>query len=246
MRGMVTSKQLDQYWNLFSKHYSKSSSFIEYFKKQWLSEDSKTFRWHYFNCEPNVFMTNNICESLNSSIKRDWTNCEKQPLHLFLKTLRDVFFDVALAKVELKTTVEYPGDLKQRAAILSQKALFIFRNGRYYIEEKGTKKLTFAAIDKFMGATYTTLKEFKEGIEQICTLTWDQRKKIANCFCRSGFTYGVCFHKLALEMFLGSLSRPISLVKTQRRGRKKKASKALIKDEDGIFEEPPKKQTKRS
>jgi len=35
-------------------------------------------------------------------------------------------------------------------------------------------------------------------------------------------------------------------VKAQRRGRKKKSSKALVKDEDGIFEEPPKKQTKRS
>jgi len=42
-----------------------------------------------------MFFTNNICELLNASLKRDYTGRERKPLHQFLKILKGVFIDIA-------------------------------------------------------------------------------------------------------------------------------------------------------
>ena len=95
---MLSKKHFDKYWNLFQNEFSCYSSFIEYFSQQWVCEESKTNKWMYYHCETNVLLTNNICESLNATIKRDWTNRERQPLNIFLQTLKDVLNDEKLKK----------------------------------------------------------------------------------------------------------------------------------------------------
>jgi len=81
MRKSVNQLQFNKYYDLFKAQYSHYNSFLEYFEKQWVSQSSKTNKWTFYQSDSNVLMTNNICESLNATIKRDFTNRERLSLH---------------------------------------------------------------------------------------------------------------------------------------------------------------------
>jgi len=69
LRSMISEKHFEKYYELFKSYYSSFPEFLEYFEKEWVSSNSPTTKSRFFDCEPNIFMTNNICESLNASIK---------------------------------------------------------------------------------------------------------------------------------------------------------------------------------
>jgi len=68
-------------------------------------------------------------------------------------------------------------------------------------------------------------------------LAWNNTSKSAICYCTRGFKFGVCVHKLALEIVHGTMKKVVELV-PQKKRRKRKSPKALDKDE-------PQQQTKK-
>ena len=75
---------------------SQYDSYFEYFEKTYV--DLINNKWYYYDVEANVFLTNNICESLNPVIKRDRINIERKPLHLFFRILKEGIIDIAKDK----------------------------------------------------------------------------------------------------------------------------------------------------
>ena len=96
MHKTITKEQFDKYWLLFKKKYFHYKNFTNYFEKTYIN--SLTNKWHYYDVEQNVMLTNNVCESLNAMIKRDWTNRERRPLHIFFDILKSGLMDLAKEK----------------------------------------------------------------------------------------------------------------------------------------------------
>ena len=96
MQKMPTQEHFAQYWSLFKEKFDSYDSYHDYFEKTYI--DSINNKWHYYDVEPNVFLTNNICESLNASIKKDWTNRERKPLHIFFRILKEGIIEIAKEK----------------------------------------------------------------------------------------------------------------------------------------------------
>ena len=69
MQSMITQKHFKVYWNLLKVKYADYKSYIEYFESTYIN--SIYNKWHYYDVKPNIFLTNNACESLNALIKRD-------------------------------------------------------------------------------------------------------------------------------------------------------------------------------
>ena len=90
MRKSVSQQQFNKYYDLFKAQYSHYNSFLEYFEKQWVSQSSKTNKWAFYLSDSNALMTNNICESLNATIKRDFTNRETAFASIFSNSKRGV------------------------------------------------------------------------------------------------------------------------------------------------------------
>ena len=206
------------------------TQFLEYFEKMWVSEESSTNKWHYYNCEANVFTTNNICESLNASIKRDYTNRERKPLHQFMKVLKDIFIDIFNEKNKNKfeTSINISNKMKADATVVAEKKLFVAKNDFYFIAKDLKTKIKTKDIEKLINLNFTSLEDFQQVIYRIVTLKWDQNTKKATCFCHEGFTYGKCIHKCALEILNGSLNKLVQLKANKKRGVKRKNPKALI------------------
>ena len=93
--------------------------------------------------------------------------------------------------------------------------------------------MDFTIIDRFLDLKYDSLEQFINDIKELCVLKWNKKDK-ATCYCRRGFSYGICEHKLGLEMFLKALSVPVRLKPNKRRGRKPKATSALNQESSSI------------
>ena len=121
--------------------------------------------------------------------------------------------------------------MKLKASVIASKKISVSRRGPYYIDTKLQERLEFDLIDRYLDLDYDSLQDFDADLKRLCMLKWDRAKKKAKCYCLEGFLYGICQHKVALEMFLGSVSRPIILQANKKRGRKRKAEGALQRDE---------------
>ena len=66
-------------------------------------------------------------------------------------------------------------------------------------------------------------------------LRLDPSTKKATWFCKFGFTKGMCHHKLALEMNIGSLAKTVVLFPDKARDRKRKAEKYFINKRNKFF-----------
>jgi len=120
--------------------------------------------------------------------------------------------------------------LKIKASKLEAKDLFISKNNYFFLPKNCETKLEESDLEMFLENRYNTLKEFQDHLEKLIVLKWDVERKVTICFCHDGYTKGVCIHKLALDMHQGRLSKLILLQPTGKRGRKRKAAKALEKE----------------
>lgn len=230
MQGSITQVQFDKYYELFKNEYFQYQEFLDYFDTYWVSQQSKTTKWRFFDMEPGIFLTNNICESLNSSLKRDYMNRERKPLHQFLKTLKDIFIDISNENKKLKESPLITTNMKITAAQIEAKKLFIFRKGYYFTHKDCHSKLSLSVIDAFLDGRYTNIADMRANLKIIVVLAFNNVKKEVTCFCKEGYTYNHCLHKMALEIYLGVRERIVLLQPNKRRGRKRRATKALEKE----------------
>ena len=230
MQMCTSLEQFNTYYQLFKSEYFQYQEFINHFETNWVSSQSKTTSWRYFDSKPGGFLTNNICESLNSSLKRDYMNRERKPLHQFLKSLKVIFLDIAKENKQIKTESLITTNMKIFASQLEAKKLFIFRRDFYFIHRDCHSKLSLKMIDAFLDRKFTKLEDMKDSLKKIVMLRFKKQKKKVTCFCKEGFTYDKCLHKLALEIYLGIEPRIVLLLPNKKRGRKRRATKALEKD----------------
>jgi len=177
LHSMINEKYFSHYYHLFKLHFSLYSEFLEYFEKEWVCSDSKTTKWRYFGCEPNVLMTNNICESLNASIKRDYTNREKKPLHQFIKTLKQIFIDLSLENKTIMTSLDISPKLKFAATQLEEKKVFLFRKFYYFLDRSYENKPSLDDVDNFLECKFDNLIEFLKEFEKISNFEVERRNK---------------------------------------------------------------------
>ena len=230
MHMMFNEKYFIKYWILFKKKYEKYKSYTEYFESTYIQ--SIFNKWHFFNVPPNTFLTNNICESLNSLIKRDWTNRERKPLHIFFNILKEGLMDLSKEKKFFKYEADIPTEMKLKATQLLDKNLFTKCEGYYFLNKDETEKVSLTTAKNFLTINYNNVDDFKTDFIKLIVVSFDRNLNSAICYCSRGFKYGICHHRLALEMLHGVRNRVIVLVPAKKRGRKKKATPALDRDEE--------------
>jgi len=242
MHMMITKNHFAKYWSLFKEKYSHYQSYLDYFEKTYMTDIAG--KWHYYNVRPNVFLTNNVCESLNSVIKRDWTNRERKSLHIFFNILKESLIDIAKEKRVFKTTPEINIQIKCRATDLEAKNLFINKNNYYFLKKNETEKVDMEMINRFLECDYHDIDDFKNDLLNCVILKWDPISKNASCYCKIGFTTGLCHHKLAVEMSHGVIAKTILLEPNKKRGVKRKARSALVIEEESQIVQVSKKTKK--
>ena len=208
---------------LYSLHIQNNTPYV----------NSPLSKWHFFNTEPNTFLTNNCSESLNAMIKRDWTNRERKPFHIFLRTLKDCIFQLSLEKKTFQSEIEANTNLQTAGANLQSKNLFVNFKEYYFLKKKQEEgQVSMSQARRFVNLTYTNLKDFKSDCLNLIVLKFNNSPKSVTCFYNSGFKYGVCVHKVALEIHLKLRQKIVLLVPKKKRGRKRKAAPALSRQED--------------
>ena len=228
---MVTKEHFIKYWQLFKKEYLIYDDYCKYFEDTYINSNCNL--WHFFDVDANVFLTNNCCESLNSMIKRDWTNRERRPLHIFFKTLKDGIYQLANQNKPFIPEVEVTTNLQIEAAKLESKGLFVKFKDYYFIQKKHDEgKISMDQAKRFVNIKYSNLTDFKKDCLTMNVLKVNNTEKTVTCFCSSGFKSGVCVHKLALEINLKFRQKLVLLVPKRRRGRKRKAATAMNYQQD--------------
>ena len=239
MHMMITEDHFKKYWELFKIKYSNYKEYLNYFEKTYISSESN--KWHYFDVLPNVFLTNNICESLNVTIKRDWTNRERKPFHIFLNILKEALIDLAKEGKIYKFKVEIKSEMKFLVTQLEAKKLFVKKKDYYFLDKEEKKRIEINQINQYFDLKYTDVDSFQADQLSMVILRLDPSTKKATCFYKFGFTNGMCHHKLALEMNIGSLAKTVVLLPNKVRGRKRKAESAFHKQEEQILPPNPTK-----
>ena len=74
------------------------------------------------------------------------------------------------------------------------------------------------------------MDEFRSNYNKIIILKWETES--STCYCNRGFKYGVCSHRLALEIVHGKMKKVVMLAPLKKRGRKRKSPKALQYEEE--------------
>ena len=83
MESTITQKHFKVYWNLLKVKYADYKSYIEYFESTYIN--SIYNKWHYYDVKPNIFLTNNACESLNAELNKGLDQQGKEALAHFLQ-----------------------------------------------------------------------------------------------------------------------------------------------------------------
>ena len=68
-------------------------------------------------------------------------------------------------------------------------------------------------IDAFLNGKFTNLDDMKESLKNIVMLRSKKQKKKVTYFCKEGFIYDKCLHKLALVIYLSIQPRIAFLLK---------------------------------
>jgi len=190
MHMMITEDHFKKYWELFKIKYSNYKEYLNYFEKTYISSESN--KWHYFDVLPNVFLTNNICESLNATIKRDWTNRERKPFHIFLNILKEALIDLAKEGKIYKFKVEIKSEMKFLATQLEAKKLFVKKKDYYFLDKEEKKRIEINQINQYFDLKYTDVDSFQADQLSMVILRLYPSTKKATCFCKFGFTKGMC------------------------------------------------------
>jgi len=243
MQTMITKNHFEKYWTLFTNKYCNYKSYCDYFAATYIN--SRMNKWHFFDIEANVFLTNNICESLNATLKRDWTNRERKPLHIFFTILKDCLIDLAKENKVFKLKVEPKTDHKILASDLEKKNLFVKRNNYYFLDREEKVRPSHTMLTNYLTANYDNIEEFKSNHQSLIVLSWNSILKKATCFCRKGFLQGLCHHKIALEMTEGVIPKLLRLMPNKKRGRKRKEPLAWSKEEAPNPNEIPSQKAKK-
>jgi len=244
MQAMISETHFETYWKLFKGKYSNYKSYCEYFENTYIN--SIFNKWHYYDVKPNIFLTNNACESLNALIKRDWTNRERKPLHIFFNILKEGILELAKENKPWKVQVEITTELKLKATELAEKNIFVKKDNYYFLDKAEKEKAEKTKIERFANITYSNIDDFKSDFEDLIILSWDQSKKLAICYCSQGFKFGICHHKYALEIYQGTRARLVKLAPTKKRGRKRKTATALVHQHEEGEHRPPGKKVKKN
>ena len=72
---------------------------------------------------------------MNATIKRDWTNRERKPLHLFFEILIEGLKDLSKSRNQFKNEIEISTELKIKATKLFEKDLFIQKGNFYFLKK---------------------------------------------------------------------------------------------------------------
>ena len=196
MHTMFNEAFFLKYWSLFKEKYKQYQKYLEYFESTYIH--SVCNKWHYFDVVPNTFLTNNISESLNAMIKRDWTNRERKPLHLFFATLVEGIKDLSKAKKLFQNEVNITTEMKIKATKLAEKDLFVKKGNYYFLKKIGDDKIDISIVERFLQLNYQDVNDLKNDYNRMHILAWNNSTKSAICYCTRGFKFGVCAHKLAL------------------------------------------------
>jgi len=236
LRSILNLKKKEKkYWNLFKMKYSHYNNYLEYFEAIYMDEPLN--KWHYFDVLPNTFLTNNISESLNAMIKRDWTNRERKPLHLFFNTLKEGIIQLSKERKSFKKDVIFPTEVKIKGSQLEEKKIFLKFKDYYFLNKNEEGKVEVEKAKKFLDLTYNNLDDFKSDVTSLVVLNWNNTSKESICYCTRGFKYGVCHHKVALEIHLKIQNKIVLIIPAKKRGRKRKSPSSLQKEEEEIIQE---------
>jgi len=241
MHTMVSQQHFAKYWAFFKTKYKKYSGYTTYFDKTYIK--GAFTKWYFFDVVPNIFLTNNKCESLNTTIKRDWFNRDRKPLHLFFDCLKQELIDLTIKKnlKEFKIHTE----TKIRATQLEAKNIFVNKGDFNFIDKKETAKPEIAKINRFLSLIYKDVDQFKSDLFSLVILKHNSLTQSATCFCNSGLKYGICHHKLALEILKGVSKRVVMIVPKKKKGRKRKSPQAYIKEDESELSKEPQPQGKK-
>jgi len=142
--------------------------------------------------------------------------------------------------------VELTTSIKLRATELAEKTIFLKKQNYYFLEKTEKEKVDKAIVDRFINISYANLDDFKSDLHHLIILFWDNRAKLSICYCSQGFKYGMCHHKYALEITLGTCAKLVRLAPAKKRGRKRKTASALILQPGEEEPKPPRKKVKKS
>jgi hypothetical protein len=242
MRCCIDKQFFIGYLAAFKSEYKHYSKFISYFEELFL--DHPYDIWQYFNIRPNIFTTNNILESLNNYIKEHLTERKRHTVLDLLNRFKEYCILLKNENLSLTTNLMRKKAIIKKAMLLAEKKLFVKRDNRYYVDRKGETN----EIDEFI-TLYRDHKKFKSTSKfedvynkfYIQTINGDE----IWCNCYQGFIYGYCIHEQALTILVKKESNLLLLMPRAKRGRKKKVTNALQKDESTEEASLPRKNNKK-
>lgn len=242
-----SQSQFDVGCDLFIKKWTQTEpEFTMHFNNVYIKANNM---W-YAGAGIRVPKTNNALENFNRQMKSHQTFYKRQNLNVFLHRALEIVeersVEYRIDRKEFQKTCEVSDDLLINGYQYSDSEKSMVTENLpdgscnvYVFSGDNMNKITLEEVRKFEDATYENFDEFssKAFIIYKITLTATGRNwKNAICTCTSFAKNYMCKHIVAIAYRLGILNKPDSLLSTvpiaakNKRGRPKKATKALIVD----------------
>jgi hypothetical protein len=220
----------------------EAATFLTYFE-EWTAPSRATWYEGYFILGPS---TNNALESENARIKGKLLR-ERLSLNKFLHKLEhDVICSWSLARapgVNQKQIALVPepakNDWKAAKEMQEDKSRAFFKCNNYIVVNRQQLQQTFTpdlaqqAVKDFVNCSWETFEEFEQWSDNYCILQhYDETDLLCTCsWCMKNH---FCVHTLCYQLRKGWVKLPttpaedVPLERQRKRGRPKKAAKALI------------------
>lgn len=236
-----------------SKWRTHESAFVEYFVKEWVKKNPNWFAAANLKV-PN---TNNAIEGFNSTLKRDHTLRERQPMTQFAKTFIDMIrykSEMYTREIERKVFNIFPiikdDDLKKGAAFASQKdvrskivlisddTLCVISKIECADPKNNIKSANDVAKFKEKILLANSFDEYVENMHQrIYQVYYADDWRESTCTCSFYMKKLMCKHIIAIAFIVNDIDCPVGcnpnvLQKKKSRGRPAKAKKALNMQND--------------
>lgn len=239
----VGSKLFIEKWMVYEQ------KFAEHFDKVYLKSNNN---W-YGGCAPRAPKTNNALESFNKSLKQHQTHYKRSNLSEFkvraLEIVRERSKEYIEDKKPPQTSIEISEQLLKDAwdYSCSKKSFVTQKNAEdvdfYVFGGSNEDKITNNDVKTFLNQKFTDFDDFAEKAFLIHKITFKQNShdwaSHSLCTCHTFSKEYICKHIVAIAYRLGILNVPDAVVAginegpiapKNKRGRPRKATKALIRD----------------
>jgi hypothetical protein len=236
--------------SLFLKKWSTTENeFTEYFKNEWLTILDSWYEGYGNTFTPS---TNNQLEATNKVIKDEHTFRERHPLSRFLIVANDIIKSWSMSRNQNQTdpiifctepTITLQKWTNAYHFAKSSKVVLQLPSTKkgftdYYIPAGDTENITKTEIQRYKRKTWTSFNQFKElqfGIWKTTLSNIESEWKNGFCNCPNFLKEYICKHIVGISIRLKFCKPPpaakdVPLGEKRKRGRPRKATKALLID----------------